>query len=410
MVIKIRKWIISLAFMVLLLGSTIPVAFAGDSSETTVLLVSNNLADSAVAESISNQMEDVIIFYTEWGQFVPSVVDAIVQLCPSQVLILGGPMAVVSEYESALEGLDVVRIGGKDREETSFMAMKGLINRYLLKHKVVVANGADENAIATALNESLKAGCPIVFITGNEVSNETKGKLKKDGITSYSLALGAEGEDEETPEDQEEDPEEEGVVDIDVMARAQEMIALAEESISVLTASITDNPPTAVMVLYANAVNKLERAIAAMEEGKYGRAYGLSNAANTLANNAVRILDSSFEEEDSSGTMLGNLAQKALDWITEVSDKRDAAYEAYGDTLVDYPEIADMLTQVDELITNTQQYYNAGDYESALNELIKAKEILHNVSTYDSNGGNDKENNGKGKGNTDKENNGKGKP
>ncbi len=396
--------------MVLLLGSTIPVAFADDSSETTVLLVSNNLADSAVAESIANQIEDVIIFYTEWGQFVPSVADAIAQLCPSQVLILGGPMAVVSEYESALAGLDVVRIGGEDRKETSFMAMEGLINRYSLKNKVVVANGGDENAIATALNESFKAGCPIIFINGNEVSNETKGKLKKEGITSYSLALGADGEDEEEPEDPEDEPEEEDVVDVDVMARAQEMISLAEESINALLASITDNPSTAVMVLSANAVNKLERAIAAMEEGKYGRAYGLSNAANTLANNAIRILDSSSEEGDSSGTMLGNLAQKALDWIAEVSDKRDAAYESYGDTLVDYPEVADMLSQVDGLITNAQQYYDAGDYESALNELIKAKEILHNVSTNDSNGGNDKENNGKGKGNTDKENNGKGKP
>ncbi|MDI6884028.1 MAG: hypothetical protein QMD00_02650 [Hadesarchaea archaeon] len=75
---------------------------------------------------------------------------------------------------------------------------------------------------------------------------------------------------------------------------AEEMIAQADSLID----SLTCEPPHAAVVLLDQAKEHLANAREAFDEGKYGPAYGLANAAEMLARNAVRMLEDMYKEDE----------------------------------------------------------------------------------------------------------------
>jgi hypothetical protein len=119
---------IALAFLVLLLlGFPQAAAEAG----TTIVLVSDNYADCAVAEALAEE-NDATIVKTTWGEFEQSVLDTIAAEAPDDVIIIGGPMAVLDDYETGLQdaGIDFNRAYGQTRQQTSLAVFNQYRNMY----------------------------------------------------------------------------------------------------------------------------------------------------------------------------------------------------------------------------------------------------------------------------------------
>lgn len=135
---------IALAFLVLLLlGFPQVAAEAG----TTIVLVSDNYADCAVAEALTEENSATIV-KTAWGEFEQSVLDTIVDAAPSEVIIIGGPMAVVRDYETELEkaGISVNSLWGETRQQTSLAVFNQYRNMY--NWSAAVADGSQPYRMA----------------------------------------------------------------------------------------------------------------------------------------------------------------------------------------------------------------------------------------------------------------------
>lgn len=99
--------------------------------------------------------------------------------------------------------------------------------------------------------------------------------------------VGTRGQDERSENQQQRALEE--------IQAAEEAIALAEELID----SLQCDPPNNVTVLLEEAKEHFTKAEEALEDEKYGRAYGLANSAKKLAQNAIKNLeDAELDEEN----------------------------------------------------------------------------------------------------------------
>lgn len=92
-----------------------------------VILVSDNEADSAVADNIRGLLNASVVT-TSWGTYDPKVSAQIVEKEPDFVIIIGGELAVPQEYEEDIStmGIEIIRWAGQNREETSLKAIEGL--------------------------------------------------------------------------------------------------------------------------------------------------------------------------------------------------------------------------------------------------------------------------------------------
>lgn len=123
---------------------------------TTVILVSDNPSDYAVALSLSNTLNAAIVV-TEWGTVESEKIQELIAMDPQRVIIIGGPKAVPEEYENALKnaGINVVRIWGQTRIETSLNALEWLKeNGYLDNSSVIFVNAWNPEDIMKIIAEN----------------------------------------------------------------------------------------------------------------------------------------------------------------------------------------------------------------------------------------------------------------
>ncbi|WP_297508947.1 cell wall-binding repeat 2 family protein [Thermococcus sp.] len=166
-----RKWVAAFIGLLLLgmtLGATGVTATSSEAQETvTVILVSDNMADSGVAKLLANATGGIIVT-TPWGVYEPNVTAEILSYAPDQVIIIGGPMAVVDQYVTDLEGynITVYRWGGMNRYETNLIALEMAKGRGLLKKEniTVFAPGNDSVAIQKAVEIALQKGGVVVYV------------------------------------------------------------------------------------------------------------------------------------------------------------------------------------------------------------------------------------------------------
>lgn len=130
-------------FVLLLFGFPQVVAETG----ATIILVSDNYADCAVAEVLVEENEATIV-KTSWGEFEQLVLDTIVDEAPDEVIIMGGTLAVVEDYETRLQeaGITFTRLWGHTRQQTSL----AVFNHYRMMYNwsAAVADGTQPYRIA----------------------------------------------------------------------------------------------------------------------------------------------------------------------------------------------------------------------------------------------------------------------
>ncbi|ACJ16698.1 hypothetical protein TON_1210 [Thermococcus onnurineus NA1] len=170
----IGKKVLAILFGLLMLA--MPVSFTGVSAATesvTVILVSDNAADKCIAEYLANETGAVVVM-TTWGVYDPNVTAEIMSYAPDEVIIIGGPEAVVEEYVNDLQelGITVERWGGQNRYETNLMVMTQAQIKFGLKFNgSVVVAGNDSLAIQNALRIAVQNRAIILYV--NKTTNIT---------------------------------------------------------------------------------------------------------------------------------------------------------------------------------------------------------------------------------------------
>ncbi len=162
----IKKGILAI-FAILL---TLSVTYGAD-----VVLVSDNCADCAAAEEVANVINATVIT-TTWGIYDEDVVNKIISLNPDKVIIVGGNVAVVDNYTSALEsaGISVERVGGATRYDTNKELILKYQNEFTKRYgdnlTLCVVHGNDD----IGLNETMAMDghCLVVLTNGTNLSVE----------------------------------------------------------------------------------------------------------------------------------------------------------------------------------------------------------------------------------------------
>ncbi|MBA2862687.1 cell wall-binding repeat-containing protein [Methanococcus maripaludis] len=90
-------------------------------SASNVVLVSDTVSDCASANIIPTINDSYVVINTSWGVYDDNVLEKILNEYPENVIIVGGTVAVPSEYDTQLEeeGINVERIYGIDRYQTN---------------------------------------------------------------------------------------------------------------------------------------------------------------------------------------------------------------------------------------------------------------------------------------------------
>lgn len=280
---------------------TTGLAFSGVSAaggSVTVILVSDNEADSALAEYLAN-LTGAVVVTTPWGVYSPDVTALVMAHAPDRVVIIGGPDAVLEQYETDLMDLNttVERWWGPNRYGTN-LAVIGNATATLglrFEDEVFVAPGNDTAAIRVAIRRAAGVHGVVVYTNG---TGEPSRVLRRLGIKPWKVVVVI-------------SPLTEGIlgkfragggcnasvteVKVNVTAEtalgvinmSRERIRLAKE----LLANVTLPPQlerTAERMLLL-AERELNASVRAYEKGNYGRAYGLAMASKSHAEFVIKI-------------------------------------------------------------------------------------------------------------------------
>ncbi|MFA4639465.1 cell wall-binding repeat-containing protein [Pyrococcus kukulkanii] len=276
---------------VLLVLSGVGVAQVSAETQSLVILVSDNEADLTLAQKVGELLNATVVV-TKWGMFNESVISQIVDLSPDIVLIIGGPLAVVSVYKDELEnlGINVTRIGGQDRVETNQGLIEFLLENYpdtLNNVTVAIAYGWDYAAMLHLRNK----GCIIPILVKNDTVNETIVKQFRNVEivrSKFSERI------------MKRVKEKVGVKVREVIANitseeAKEAIEVAQEKVTLAESILANVTNPSAERLVELAKEKLELAKKAYEEGKYGEAFGLAVASRRLAEVVISYSTKEFE-------------------------------------------------------------------------------------------------------------------
>ncbi|NJE10382.1 cell wall-binding repeat-containing protein [Thermococcus sp. MAR1] len=296
---------VALLFGLMLVTTTL--SFGGVAAAdrpVTVILVSDNEADCALAEYLAN-VTGAIVVTTEWGTYDPNVTAEIMSYAPDDVIIIGGPDAVVEQYVNDLLDLNITveRWWGQNRYETNIAVIGNATLKLRIKfeNSVIVVPGNDTGAIKEALRRAIKVHGIIIFAndTTDPMRIMAKFQIMPRNITvihSRVMMRVAERIRERmkthaniteikvnvTPE-----------MALEAINASEERLETAKEMLD----NVTLDPREEMLVtrMLALAERELENAKDAYDMGKYGRAYGQAIAAKAHAEFVIRVASDEWE-------------------------------------------------------------------------------------------------------------------
>ncbi|MFO7872015.1 MAG: hypothetical protein R6U26_00025 [Candidatus Undinarchaeales archaeon] len=305
-----KRKILSVFALLTILALTTAVA----AQTEQVILVSDNAADSGVAEILSEKIGAEVV-YTEWGTFSEYALDELENISPEKAVIVGGNVAVPSEAETQLEelGIETERLAGKNRYETSAMVAEKGWGADGSKN-AMVAQGYDGSGIELAKQKAKQKGTPLLYATPNEVPEEIKERLRSMNTTGAEYIPAPDSNRTRIREQLREHVDEVNETERNMTEASQEAIDEAEQVIQEANETLPEfemGKGVAAHNTYGNAAEHLNTAKEAFENEEYGKAYGQAISAKHLAKNSRRL---------SENNIVGNLqeeVQKAQDEIDE---------------------------------------------------------------------------------------------
>lgn len=366
----IGKKTLAWLFGALLLGSIVPLSQA--QSLSIVILVSDNEADSALAEELAALLNaDIVI--TTWGVYDPNVTAEIMSYAPDKVIIIGGPDAVPKDYEVELDelGISWVRWYGENRYETNLEVLKKAIEEYpglFDGVKVVIAHGRDLGAIKQAKGIE---GKKFILYVDNNLTNTTEiiGTLLKTKSVIIIKSLLMDNETAEKIRERVRKKVRDGDITEENVAITAEMaweaIQVAINKTETAKEMLDDLPVPAAKRLIELAEKEIQIANESYNEGNYGKAYGQAIAAKAHAEAVIKLaskewqkviharVDIQIEKEVHKLEIKIKVLEKAGIDVSAIREKIDAAKAAI----------------------------QAGDYDTARELIEDAKNMLREAFT-----------------------------
>lgn len=260
------------SFIIMLIMLTWEVTFSAattpESSPGTVILVSDNSADLVMAELVSN-LTGYPVVVAPWGVYDPTVTAKILSEPPEKVIIIGGPLAVLLDYEADLNAsnITVIRWGGKTRYDTNMAVIGGLKGLGITLRKQVFAIGSDTACVQTALKLALEEKAAIIYLT-KPTGNISGGKIV---VPQWANISGPE------------------VVKVTITNWTAEMrIKEVEGKLNLLLSFINGTPGEVLGKYVDSAKELLAEAKDAYAKGDYVEAYQLANLAGEKVEFAIK--------------------------------------------------------------------------------------------------------------------------
>lgn len=178
MILKKGGLVIIIGFM-FMLGGGVPLGGGASGGMKLVILVSDNEADSAVAQNVADLLGGAQLIVSPWGgTYDPAASAEILSIDPDRVIIIGPPVAVPEEYTEDLEefGIPYERWYGETRYETNLAVIEGGLRDEFPAvfgeiKTVVLSNGRDVLAMEKYLEamkldpQGFEGGKPILVLT-----------------------------------------------------------------------------------------------------------------------------------------------------------------------------------------------------------------------------------------------------
>ncbi len=287
--------------------SGVSAASASQGSSVTVILVSDNAADSALAKYIAN-LTGAFVVTTPWGVYTPNVTAEVMAYAPDMVIVIGGPAAVPDQYIDDLKGLNITveRWWGKNRYGTNMAVIGNATVKFHLKFNgsAVIAPGNDSAAIREAFMRAVKCHGVIIYAnaTADPVRIMGRLKIRPENVTVVytPMTKGATIRVLERLESGSSMRIEKVSVNVtkdmalEAINTAKKRVAYAER----LLPNATLKPREKLMVekTLNESEKLLQRAEEALNSGQYGRAYGLAIAAEAHADFALKVTSKGWQE------------------------------------------------------------------------------------------------------------------
>lgn len=163
-----------------------------EKADTVVLARSDDFADSLVGVPLAAKL-DAPILLTQSNLLTPATKAEIERLEAKDVIILGGTGAISQAVAEELEGmgLDVTRIGGKNRFETAALIAEEVVGEGEIDAAFVVYGMNFPDGLAAA-PMAARMGVPILLANTNVLPLETAGFLTDHNV-SETIVVGGEG-------------------------------------------------------------------------------------------------------------------------------------------------------------------------------------------------------------------------
>jgi putative cell wall-binding protein/DNA-binding phage protein len=349
-------------------------------STDKIILVSDNAADNAVAESVG-ELKGYDVVSTPWGDYEANVVEYIQGLNPKEVLIIGGPAAVPSDYETALLNFtNTIRVAGKDRYATVARVLE-LFKEDFKGKGAVAAYGYDKKGIEKALEKAKAKGLMVVFVDRNTVPWEVQKALENANISSLDVEESPNMNTTEIEDEVTDDVGNVSFTSVDHSSRAFEQIQEARDAIAKTeeTLTVLNITATASLRLLDNAKDNLGDAEKAFNESKYGEAFGLAVAAEHLAENAGKIAKDLQNYEKESHKEKRGLEEKITEKIQhlreKISEQKEKVIEAESRG-VSTKEAVTYLEEATLTLGEAEDYLNNNDTVGAVGRLREASNLI----------------------------------
>jgi len=180
----------AIAVSIIMLLSTIDVsALERQATISLVILVSDNPADMTDAQILAKYTGGMIV-QAGWHEYDERIIDQIKELNPDQVIIIGGPKAVLPDYEEKLKelGIKYKRLWGETRIETAQKVYEWMFeNGVKIDGDVIFVNAWDNDLVmALIIDKPDAAIIPIDDKNKDFIANVLKHMNKK---TYYAVGV-----------------------------------------------------------------------------------------------------------------------------------------------------------------------------------------------------------------------------
>lgn len=351
-------------------------------SSGSVILVSDNAADSAVADTVKEvKGTNVTIIKTRWGEFDENVV-AQIRATASQtggIVIIGGPAAVLADYENLLADYNITRVAGATRKETSAAVLKHFKSEFRGR-RLALAYGGDEDGIQEALRRAKAKRGMVLFVDPDDVPEEVEEAINEVNASEVDVVLSPDSNETRIRDKIERRTRARINESVrgNVSERADSMIRRAAQRVEEMDRVLAEVNVTkqALTRLSQETHAKLDDARNAYSEANYGRAFGHAVVANSMAENVLRMAKKlrSFEDKDATAPRVkAKLADRYKNLLNTVLRLE----KVMATERVDIPEGTRLLlSEANEHLKLARQAAEDNEFGEAVLHLDKAEHAI----------------------------------